>query len=205
LGFMNYYLSLGLACFALAIFWRARRFEWIAAVPFAVLTLLAHPIGFLWLVCTLAYIKVREKLAGWRKLAMPVSAASAFAVVYWYTSHRPSLFADWDRGPFYSYNGADQLALYGKRYFFLAGAAFLFGLICIVLDFYARRPESSFWKPFELPFESHGSECRKVGKQFASGDARDRDGAGPSGFTDFIYWAFGRARLHRPLFQLCEL
>jgi hypothetical protein len=153
MGFMNYYLSLGLACFALAILWRTRRFEWIAAIPFVALAMLAHPIGFLWLVGTLAYVKVREKLAGWRKLAMPVSAASVFAVVCWYTSHRPSLFADWDRGAFYLYNGADQLALYGRPYFFLAGAAFLFGLICVVLDFYARRPGSSCWKPFELPFE----------------------------------------------------
>src|SRR5207249_11293828 len=130
MGFMNYYLSLGLACFGLAVVWRTRRFEWMAVIPFAVLTLLAHPIGFLWLVCMVAYSKVRGKLAGWWKLVLPAVATCAFAAVYWYTSHRPTLFADWDRGPFYFYNGADQLALYGKRYFFLAGAAFLFGLIC---------------------------------------------------------------------------
>jgi hypothetical protein len=61
--------------------------------------------------------------------------------------------ADWDRGPFYFYNGADQMGLYGKRYFFLAGAAFLFGIVCVGVDIYARRREGSFWKPFELPFE----------------------------------------------------
>ena len=65
MGFMNYYLSLGLACFGLAIVWHARRFEWMAAISFAVLALLAHPIGFLWLVGTLAYIKVRAKLGRW--------------------------------------------------------------------------------------------------------------------------------------------
>src|SRR5204862_7862333 len=53
--------------------------------------------------------------------------------------------------------------------------------------------------------EPHGSECRMVGKQFASADARNRDRAVSSGLTDFIYWAFGRARLHRPLLQLREL
>jgi len=82
-----------------------------------------------------------------------LGAASAFAAVYWYASHRPSLFADWDRGPFYLYNGADQLALYGKRYFYLAGAAFLFGVVCVVVDFYARRNDGTSWKLFELPFE----------------------------------------------------
>ncbi len=153
MGFMNYYLSLGLACFGLAILWRARQFEWIAAVPFALLAMVAHPIGFLWMIGTWAYIKVSAKLPGWWKLALPLAASSGFAAVYWYTSHRPSLFADWDRGPFYLYNGADQLGLYGKRYFFLAGAAFFFGLICVAVEFYARRRDGSSWKLFELPFE----------------------------------------------------
>jgi len=153
MGFMNYYLSLGIACFGLAIVWRARRFGWLAAAPVALLALLAHPIGFLWLVGTLAYIKVREKVSGWWKLAQPLAAASAFVAVCLYASHRPLLFADWDRGPFYFYNGADQLALYGKRYFFLAAAAFLLGLLCVGVDFSERRREDSSWRLFELPFE----------------------------------------------------
>lgn len=153
MGFLNYYLSLGLACFGLAILWRARRFEWMVAIPLAILALLAHPIGFLWLVGTAAYIRIRTKLPGWWKLALPVSAVCAFAAVHWYASHRPQLMADWDRGPFYLYNGADQLWLYGKRYAALAAGAFFLGLIFVVLDFYQRRRESSPWKPFELPFE----------------------------------------------------
>jgi len=153
MGFMNYYLSLGLACFGLAILWRARRFEWIAAIPLAFLALLAHPIGFLWLVGTIAYLRVRTKLPGWWKLALPLSAACTFAAVRLYASHRPALMADWDRGPFYLYNGADQLALYGRRYATLAAAAFFLGLIFVALDFYQRRHESSPWKSFELALE----------------------------------------------------
>ncbi len=153
MGFMNYYLSLGLACFGLAILWRAQRSDWIAGALLAVFAMLAHPIGFLWMVGTLAYIRVRVKLPGWWKLALPLVAASAFAAIYWYTSHRPALFADWDRGPFYLYNGADQLGLYGQQYFYLAGAAFFFGVICVIADLYARRREGSGWKSFGLSFE----------------------------------------------------
>src|SRR6266568_1907845 len=101
MGFINYYLSLGLACFGLAILWRA----------------------------------------------------SGFFAVYWYVSYRPALLADWDRGPFYLYNGADQLGLYGKRYIPLACAAFLFGLVCVAVDFYSRRRDNASWNRFELPFE----------------------------------------------------
>ena len=153
MGFTNYYLSLGLACFGLAILWRGRRFEWIAGALLAALAWLAHPIGFLWLLGTLAYVKVRARLPGWWKLALPLAAASVFAAVRWYAAHRPTLMADWDRGPFYLYNGADQLALYGKRYFILAGMACLFGLVCAAVDFYGRRNDRSYWKPLELPFE----------------------------------------------------
>lgn len=153
MGFMNYYLSLGLACFGLAILWRGKGIGWIGGLAIAALTLLAHPIGFLWLVGTLAYVKVRERMPGWWKLTLPLAAASGFAAIYWYTSHRPSLFADWDRGPFYVYNGADQLGLYGKRYFVLAGTAFLFGIISVAIDLYRQRHCGSWWKLLELPLE----------------------------------------------------
>ncbi len=153
MGFTNYYLSLGLACFGLAILWRGRWFEWIAGALLATLAWLAHPIGFLWLVGTLAYVNVRARLPGWWKLALPLAAASVFAAIRWYAAHRPTLMADWDRGPFYLYNGADQLALYGKRYFILAGMACLFGLVCGAVDFYGRRNDRSYWKSLELPFE----------------------------------------------------
>jgi hypothetical protein len=67
--------------------------------------------------------------------------------------HRASLLADWDRGPFYLYNGADQLGLFGTRYFWLAGAAFFFGLVCAGTDLYLRWKENEWWLQFQLPFE----------------------------------------------------
>src|SRR6266571_4177098 len=153
MGFMNYYLSLGLACFGLAILWRGKGIAWIGGVVVAALTLLAHPIGFLWLAGTFVYFKVREKIPGWWRLALSLAATSGLAAIYLYTSHHPAFSADWDRGPFYLYNGADQLGLYGKRYIPLACAAFLFGLVCVAVDFYSRRRDNASWKRFELPFE----------------------------------------------------
>jgi len=153
MGFMNYYWSLGLACFALALLWKARGMDWVGGAILAALTFVAHPIGFLWLASTLAYVKIKAKLPGWWKLTLPFAAATALLAAYWYATHRPELNADWDRGPFYFYNGADQLALYGERYVWLAVAASCFGVICVVLDLYARKREAGLWKLFELPFE----------------------------------------------------
>jgi len=153
MGFLNYYLSLGLACFGLAILWQGRGLAWVGGALFAALALLAHPIGFLWLAGTVAYLRVREKLPGWRKLVLPLSAAAAFLAVNRYAAGHPALSADWDRGPLYFYNGADQLALYGNRYVALAVGAFFWGLICAALEIYAQGGEGFSWKRFELPFE----------------------------------------------------
>src|SRR5260370_1832781 len=49
--------------------------------------------------------------------------------------------------------GADQVGVYGRRYYFHAGVAFLFGLSCVAVDRYAQRHEGSSWKQFEVPFE----------------------------------------------------
>lgn len=154
MGFMNYYLSLGLACFALAIVWRSRRrVDWIGGAIFAALAFVAHPIGFLWLMGTLAYVRLNAKLPGWWKLALRLTALAGIYAISWYTSHRPELMADWDRAAFYLYNGADQLALYGKRYIAVAVAAFCLGVICVAADFLAKPREPGSWKRFVLPFE----------------------------------------------------
>jgi hypothetical protein len=153
MGFLNYYVSIGLACFGLAIFWRGPGREWIGGLLLLPIVWLAHPIGFFWLIGMLAYIKIRAKLRGWWKLALPLAAASGFFAAYWYTAHRAKFLVDWDRGPFYFYNGADQLTLFDGRYFVLAGAAFFFGVFCVVVDAFARGKDRAFWKAFELPFE----------------------------------------------------
>jgi hypothetical protein len=153
MGFMNYYLSIGLACFGLAILWRGRGLAWFGGTVFALLALLAHPIGFLWLVVTLVYIRLKAVLPRWWKVALPVSSAAVFFAVHWYVSHRPALLADWDRGPFYFYTGADQLDLYGQRYVVLAVAAFFFGVFCVAADVYGQRREGVSRERFELPLE----------------------------------------------------
>jgi len=154
MGFMNYYLSLGLACFGLALFWGAWGREWIYGAVLLPFVLLAHPIGFAWLIGTLAYVKLRARLPGWWKFLPAVAAASGLLGVYWFMVRNSAKYlVDWDRGRFYFCNGADQLALYGQRYFYLAGAAFLFGLFCVAVDLYAGRRDGLTWRRFELPFE----------------------------------------------------
>jgi hypothetical protein len=154
MGFMNYYLSIGLACFGLSMMWPGRGRGWVGGVVLLAMALVAHPIGFLWGIGTLAYVGTRRKLPGWWKLVLPVTAGASLVALWWFMKqHAEKFMADWDRGAFYYYNGADQLALYGRRYFWLAGAAFLFGFFCVVCDRYVHRGESGSWRPFELALE----------------------------------------------------
>jgi hypothetical protein len=154
MGFLNYYLSIGLACFSLAMMWPGRGGGWVGGAALLSVALIAHPIGFVWEIGTLAYVGIRKRLTGWCKLVLPLAAAASFMALYWFMArHAAKFMVDWDRGPIYLYSGADQLALYGKRYFWLAGAAFFFGLLCVVFDRYSRKGEGGWSKHFELAFE----------------------------------------------------
>src|SRR6201999_1305098 len=140
MGFMNYYLSLGLGAFCLSLVWPIKGWEgksadWIVAVFFLVLAWLAHPIGCLWALCTILYVAVHNRLTGWRKLAVPGASVIALLLFRWYLHHRVELAADWNSGlPFWQSTGADQLMVYGDRYETLAWAALAFGLVCVLIE-----------------------------------------------------------------------
>src|SRR5580658_2777903 len=69
MGFLNYYLSLGLASFSLALLWRGRGLELLLGLILLPFVLLAHPVGFLWLAGTALYLFLWTKLPNWWKLA----------------------------------------------------------------------------------------------------------------------------------------
>lgn len=151
MGFLNYYLSIGLAAFSLALLWRGRvreRFFGVVLVPFL---LFAHPIGFLWLFGTALYLVLWAKLPSWWKLAAPAAAVTLLLAVRWYLAHQTRFPVDWAHDPIYIMNGTDQFRLYGQRYAPLAWAALLFGVLCVLVEGISRRKEASFWQSLRLP------------------------------------------------------
>ena len=151
MGFFNYYLSIGLACFALAFAWQGGGGNWLVVLLVAPFVLLAHPIGFLWLVSTLAYRLIRKSLFGWWKLALPLSVIAAFVGLHWYFLHRATFPVDWEAPPIYLLTGADQLILYGSRYSTLHWVVLAFLLFCVVAEVVSRRKDDSTLKN-ALPF-----------------------------------------------------
>jgi len=150
-GFMNFYLSAGLALLAAAVFWRGTRIDWIAGSILAVLTLMAHPIGFGLLVALVAYIRLAESTRGWGRwivfaLGLLTLVALHFAV------HR--FRAEGGFGPrFVLMNGADQLVLFGERYRLLAEYLLVFGSCAFLAAAMHDRKRHPLLQWFQTPLQ----------------------------------------------------
>jgi len=155
LGFFNYYLSLGLGFFAIAIVWSGRGRELVLAALLAVIVLVAHPQGFVWLVGCVAYIVLWRLLPGWWKLAVPGTALLAVVVARLYLMEHYEAFGVWEIFGPGVYNGTDQIALYSVRYYVLSGVALVFGLVCFAVEAIRRYRARESWADRRLPLELH--------------------------------------------------
>ncbi len=154
-GFFNYYLSLGLGFFAMAIVWSGRGRELILAALLGALVLVAHPQGFVWLAGCVGYVVLWRALRDWWKLAVPAAAAIAVVVGRLYLMRHYESFGVWDTFGPGVYNGSDQVALYGTRYYVLSCAALLLGVACFLVDRLQRGEGKSAWASMRLPLELH--------------------------------------------------
>ena len=154
MGFLNYYLSIGLACFALAAFWRTGAGNWLTAAVLSPFILLAHPIGFLWFVATIIYLTLWRTIPEYWRLILPALAVVAYFVLRLHLTNNPDVAADWREDPFYWMNGSDQLITFGHRYLVLARIALAWGILSFLPTFAAKwREGQSAIRSFRLPIE----------------------------------------------------
>ncbi len=149
LGLFNYYISLGLSFFALALLWVGKRWERLIALAIAPFVVIAHPLGLIWLGAAAAYlICFRVAPAPYRWLVFLAAAAVLWAIHY-ELGHFFSIEAP--PKPFYSFNGADQLVLFGERYRVIARLVLGFALLALALDFIQRRRQAL--RNYALPLQ----------------------------------------------------
>jgi hypothetical protein len=151
MGFFNYYLSLGLSFFGIAIFWRGRGWERLLAFAIAPLVFLAHPLGLLWLFGASAYVGIAEIIARRHQVLLFLCAAGSLFGVHQYFWHHYVVEAS--PFPFYSMNGTDQLVLFGERYQFVAWAVLAFAIVSLGVDVIRRWREASFWHFCNIPLQ----------------------------------------------------
>src|ERR1700726_3770025 len=154
MGFFNYYLSIGLACFGLAILWKQpQRSDWLAAVLIFALATLAHPIGPLWFAGTLAYVAIRKNIRWPWRLILPAAILAIFIAGHWYLENYSDFEFSWPESPFYFFNGLDQFVLYSTRYRFVAYAFLAIFIFWLASEFFQRREAPIFSSPFLLTLE----------------------------------------------------
>ncbi len=114
-GFLNFYLSLGLALFAAAVTWRGNCGRiGSSALHFAALSLVAHPMGFGLLVALVIYIHVAEAVPARYRWFVLVAALLLVVGVHFALPH---FFRTepWRGTKPLAMNGADQLVLFRPR------------------------------------------------------------------------------------------
>lgn len=156
MGFMNFYLSVGLACFGLAMLWNGTARGWLGALLLSVLVLLAHPLGLLWLAGVALYRFAWQHTAGLVRSSLPFLVASGLWAVRWYVKLHPLYEADWADPPFYQWNGSDQFRIFGVAYDYLAWGLVLMGLVFLVIELWQHGRDASFWKGRRLLLELYG-------------------------------------------------
>jgi hypothetical protein len=142
MGFMNYYLSLGLACFGLAALWKGSRRGILVAALLSPVALLAHPLGFLLLVAVGAYRLLWPKMRGWAEWLPPAGALAIGLFVRWWLVRHPELQADWPEPPFLQWNGADQLWVFRPATKYLEAAVVAFVLVASLVDLIPRKGQA---------------------------------------------------------------
>jgi hypothetical protein len=152
MGFFNYYLSLGLSFFALAIVWRGRRAERLLALALVPFIGMAHPLGLVWFVGAAGYITLARLASGRGQIFLLAGAAVSLAILGRYLSIH--FAGGWASIPGLAANGSDQLLLMNEsRYRLPARLLFVFGLTCLMADFFNLRREHHTLKQYRLPLQ----------------------------------------------------
>jgi hypothetical protein len=136
MGFMNYYVSIGLALFALALSWRGGAGNWLVAVALSAVSFIAHPLGFLLAATVSAYVWIWRTLPRWWRLAVPAFAFTALAALKFFFASHQAFEADWRATGFLQLLGQDQLNLFGRRYEIISWVALAWGIVCALAAIY---------------------------------------------------------------------
>jgi hypothetical protein len=151
MGFLNYYIALGLSFLSLALFWRGNRFERLLAFAPAPIIVVAHPLGLVWLVAAALYIAVAEAIPLRMQILLFLVAAGALFLFHIYLERH--FVVDAEENPLYLFTGLDQLLLLGSRYKLVQNALLIFIPASILCDVVPRRRELGVWTAYAIPLQ----------------------------------------------------
>lgn len=160
MGFFNYYLALGLAFFAVAVFWGGRGWERALALVIAPFVVLAHPLGLFWLIAACAYLWFASRISPRYHFLVFLAAAAALLCVHQYLwSH---YVVQKQEDPAYWFNGADQLVVFGHRYRIVERAFLVLVLLAVGADALQRLRRGRFGAEYFISLQLYALICLAV-------------------------------------------
>lgn len=152
IGLYNYYLSIGLSFFCLAIFWRGTNWERISILPVAVVIAMAHPFGLIWLACGCTFIEATRRVTPKYQFGLVLLSGIAIWMVRYYLIH----YTVTELAPnplYFSIGGLDQIGLFGSRYNIVQGAVFTFVVAALMIDSTVGKHKRALWQEYTLPVQ----------------------------------------------------
>lgn len=124
MGFLNYYLSLGLCLFAAAAAWDLTALGIAAAATLLAVAYVAHGLPVLWTVALLAYTWIARRIP---ESSLPSMAAAGIGAIVGLRLVLHAAFPTrWLSNQLYSACGIDQAVPYDQKYWFIATGVLLF-------------------------------------------------------------------------------
>jgi hypothetical protein len=151
MGFLNYYISLGLGFWGVAIFWRGKGWERIVPLLFAPVIILANPLGLVWMLAASAYIFATEQIEGRYQFLLVLGAIAVLGVTHWHFWHA-NVIEEQRRAAYY-FNGTDQFLLFGERYWIPQILFGFFAVGALGFDFLLRRGAKTGGSGYSLPLQ----------------------------------------------------
>jgi len=149
-GLFNYYLSIGLAFFALAIFWKSKGWRRMIVLFASPLIIVAHPIGFVWFIGAALYLGVAELIPRRFHFLLLLVSVGALVFAHRFLGHHYRTQAPAHSVAFY--NGLDQM-VFTKPYLILMGVLALCTAVAAAFDLWARRQDLKSFDAFLIPLQ----------------------------------------------------
>jgi hypothetical protein len=152
MGFMNCYISIGLAFFGLAILARGRGWERGLTAILVPLVWLAHPLGLVLLVGVGAYVVLAERLPPRHHVYLLGTSVLLLLGIHLFIRVHYSGGVNWRYKPTFVHDGIDQLLLW-PHYMLPARLFRAFLWACLLVDVIRRCHKARWWSPYMLPSE----------------------------------------------------
>ena len=115
MGFFNFYLSMGLCFFALALLWKPSVRRVAAAVPILIVAYVAHALPVAWLMGLAAYAAVAHRLP--TKSRILLTAATMAVIVIVRLAIAAKMPAVWTQAQMIFMTGIDQVWIFDSKYY----------------------------------------------------------------------------------------